>query len=306
MIYGVIDIGSNTIRLSLYQYEGGAQIQRLLNHKTMAGLASYIEEGHMTLEGIRVACRTLAAEQQILQNLGVRAYYAFATAPLRNIDNAEEVKNAIYAHTGIPVDVLSGEEEARLDFVGATHALTYRDGLLADIGGGSTELVPFADGEMRGTFSMPVGSLNLYSKYVCGLLPTQKERSSIQKAVAAQLQRISLPEGAYAHLCGVGGTIRAAGRLCRRMYGIDPDAGIESAAIASLLRDLRASNPQSIKRILQAAPERVHTIVPGLIVLQHILKTFSVQTIHISPYGVREGYLTHRILKEGAFHASQA
>ena len=306
MIYGVIDIGSNTIRLSLYQYAAGAPIQRLLNHKTMAGLVSYIEAGHMTPEGIRVACQTLWAEQQVLQNLNVRAYYAFATAPLRNIDNAEEVRQAIYAQTGIPIDILTGEEEARLDFVGATHALVHRDGLLADIGGGSTELVPYADGQMRGTFSMPVGSLSLYSKYVCGVLPTQRERDSIQAAIAQQLQRVSLPDGPYPHLCGVGGTIRAAGRLCRRMYGIDPEQGVASEAITALLRDLQVGNRKSIKRILQAAPERVHTIVPGLIVLSHILETFGVETIHISPYGVREGYLTHRILKEGAFHASDA
>ena len=89
-----------------------------------------------------------------------------STASLRLISNKNEVLEEIERRTGIFVDLISGLEEAKLDFIGATLFTDLDEGVLIDIGGGSTELVSFQDGEMLESFSMPIGSLNTYNRFV--------------------------------------------------------------------------------------------------------------------------------------------
>ena len=115
---GVVDVGSNTIRLSIYHCEG-KHFKLLMNKKEMAGLASYIRRGAMSEGGIWVACRVLSGFREILNNLGIQEFHVFGTAPLRNISNTEEAVDTIRVATGIQVDVLSGAQEANYSFLGA-------------------------------------------------------------------------------------------------------------------------------------------------------------------------------------------
>ena len=142
MIYGIADVGSNTVRLSIYKCEGG-EIRLLMNRKVMAGLAGYVRHGALTPEGIEVACQTLQGYRSLMDNLELPDLRVFATASLRNISNTEEAVGAVMAATGLRVDVLSGREEAELSFRGAIQNAGLYTGLLADLGGGSTELVSY-------------------------------------------------------------------------------------------------------------------------------------------------------------------
>ena len=134
MTYGIIDVGSNTIRLNLYQYEQ-EKLSLLLSKKYNAGLAGHVNGGSLTPRGIQLAIDTLNACRDICENFRVEHVSVFATASLRNIVNTDEVIRILRAKTGYSVDLISGEEEARLDFLGATHALNIQDGVLVDIGG---------------------------------------------------------------------------------------------------------------------------------------------------------------------------
>ena len=110
MLCGIVDLGSNTIRLSIYHCDQG-QFRLLLHKKTMAGLAGYVREGILSDSGILVACRTLAAYRALLDNFNVTHMHVFATASLRNIFNTAEAVETIRDVTGIQVEVLSGEED---------------------------------------------------------------------------------------------------------------------------------------------------------------------------------------------------
>ena len=94
MICGIVDLGSNTIRLSIYQYEG-EHFRLLLNKKTMAGLAGYVQDGALSDGGILVACRVLSSYRALLSNFSVSEMHVFATASLRNISNTGEAVEAI-------------------------------------------------------------------------------------------------------------------------------------------------------------------------------------------------------------------
>ena len=187
MICGIVDLGSNTIRLSIYHWEG-QDFRLLLNKKTMAGLAGYVQGGVLSDSGILVACRTLSSYRALLDNFQVSKMHVFATASLRNISNTGEAVETIRDVTGIPVEVLSGDAEAALSFKGAVLPGGVSTGLLADIGGGSFELVSYEDMSITSACSLPVGSLSLYTRFVNGLFPTSEERKAMRAYVEEQLE----------------------------------------------------------------------------------------------------------------------
>ena len=185
---GIVDVGSNTMRLSIYQWEG-EKFRLLIHKKEMAGLAGYIQDGTMSSEGIECACGVLKQFQEILKNLNVHDMYVFGTAPLRNITNTEAALDVIRSVTGLDVDVLSGAQEAHYSFVGATSCSDMRgSGLLTDIGGGSTELVSYENGVVTSECSLAIGSLSLHTTYVNGLFPTKAERKSIKERIRQELE----------------------------------------------------------------------------------------------------------------------
>ena len=294
---GIVDLGSNTIRLSIYHWEG-RQFKLLMNKKEMAGLAGYIKDGVLSDRGILVACQVLAGFKALLENFDIRDIHVFATASLRNIVNTEDAVDTICSVTGLPVEVVSGSDEAAFSFLGATvGGGAPATGLLADIGGGSTELVAYENGVITSGCSLPMGSLSLFTRHVSGLFPTREERHAIRDEVEAELERAKTQGIRCTHLTGVGGTIRAAAKLCNDLSGADQsNRSIPAEEIRALYKDLKKGDQATLRQILRIVPDRVHTILPGLAILNAVLKSYEVETVLVSPCGVREGYLLRRVM----------
>ncbi len=290
-MYAVIDIGSNTIRLSIYKRTNN-DFSLILTQKTMAGIIGYVDEmGIMSAEGIKVATTTLKSYKQILENIDIKDAFVFATASLRNIKNTYEVVAAIKKATEFDVDVMSGEMEGIYDFRGATRLLPLKEGLLIDIGGGSTELVQYSDGKVVKSVSLPIGSLNMYNKNVSNILPSKKEVVKIRQYVKEVLANADI-EGHFPTLCGIGGTVRGVNRLDNNIN--DYEASHKTVLIKDLrkmLRTLVYDRTYATSKILRVIPERVHTILPGIIILEAVAKKYRAKEIMVSDYGVREGYL---------------
>ena len=299
---GIVDVGSNTIRLSIYHWEG-QKFKLLMNKKEMAGLAGYIKNGLLSDSGILVACRVLAGFKALLRNFDIADLYVFGTASLRNIVNTEEALETIEAVTGIKVEVLSEADEAAFSFLGATvGGGAPGSGMLADVGGGSTELVAYQDGAITSGCSLPMGSLSLFTKHVSGLFPTKEERKAIRSDVREELEKAKTAGLRCSHLTGVGGTFRAAAKLCNDLSGADPDNRIIPAGeIHALYKGLKKGDQDTLRQILRSVPDRVHTILPGLAILTAILDAYEVSTVSVSACGVREGYLLRRVM-EGTSH----
>lgn len=294
--WAVIDIGSNTMRLSIYEC-GADQFRIMIHKKEMVGLASYVENGRLSDSGIKTACEVMSGFQNIAESLGVERMLIFATASLRNISNTEEAVKAIEQETGYSVEVISGEEEARLDFVGAMHRVDLKDGLLVDIGGGSTELVPFHKKKPMMAVSVPIGSLSLYSNYVKKILPKKEELEEIRIAASDAIGQTlgSFRPEQRQRICGVGGTIRALLKLCNYIYHKEStNQKISGEEVDELYTMLSERKGGKWRAILKVCPDRIHTILPGLTVLWLIVKKYNVTEVIVSGYGVREGYLVER------------
>lgn len=299
MKYAIIDIGSNSIRMSVYRYDeedGNVYIQ--FKDKIMAGLAGHIEEEMLTDKGIQKACNALKIYKRVLQNLNISNIYPFATASLRNIKNSDWAKEKIKKETGFEVDIISGQQEAELDFEGATKILDIDKGILVDIGGGSTELVLYENHKIIEAASIPVGSLNMYKRHVKNLIPTKEERKFIAKDVKKEIEKLNIAKDAgYNNMCGVGGSIRATRKLSVELLGNDKlnkEVSVEEVKI--LLGEFESEDKVVIDKILQIVPERIHTIIPGMIILNTVARKFGTKRIYISSYGVREGYLYRNVL----------
>jgi len=313
MMYGIIDLGSNTIRLNIYKLEDN-KFTLLLSKKETAGLASYIKNGEMNEEGIAKACEVMIEFELLLKHFDITRIYAFATAALRNITNSKKAVDTIVGKSGIPIVVLTGHKEAELDFIGATTTLGVRDGLLIDIGGASTELVIYHDSKIIKTCSMPLGSLNVYNAYVSHLLPSRTERKVIKQAVLTELAKdTDMNYGTYKNICGVGGTIRAAGKLNNYLFKL-PSANteIKTPNIKKMIKLLENDTDDSLissetlDTLLKVVSDRVMTILPGMIILNTLVKHFKSENIAISNAGVREGYLYYtQILKKSLQNLSE-
>lgn len=297
MKQAIIDIGSNSIRLTLYEIENSS-FKILFREKIMAGLAGYVENGALSAEGVECACAGLLTFRSILQTLHIEHISVFATASLRNISNTQQAMGIIRAATGYSVEVLSGENEALLGYAGAMQELHLRSGAFLDIGGASTEIVTFDEGKPVDFASFPIGSLSLYRRCVKRILPGQGSLKRLQQEIDKTIQPGHAALAERPLLVGVGGTARAAFKLAQHYYKISSDCHtITAEQLNGLCSFLCSGKKEASDLILRLEAERIHTLVPGVLILQHIFQLFGAQQLIISKYGVREGYLCKKILQ---------
>lgn len=294
-MYGIIDIGSNTMRLSCYRVVEKTLLPTF-HKKYMAGLAGYVTEEHfLSEEGIQVIINALKDFRNIVMCVGLDKCYVIATASLRNVENTEDILKTISEETGFEVVVLSGKQEALYDFKGATYNTTQDSGMVVDIGGGSTELVCFNDQKAEHAISIPLGSLSMFSKHVNDLFPAVEEQAHIRSHVHEELEKLNIKE--QKHVLGVGGTIRACMKLYNDYYKLDStNTEMECAKINQMLLDMLDNPKKAMKKILKIVPDRIHTILPGLLVLDEINSYYKCNQVQLSAWGVREGYMIEKVL----------
>ena len=293
----VIDIGSNSIRLTLYETREQS-FKILFRDKIMAGLAGYVENGKLSAEGIECACEGLLTFQSILKTLEIEKVKVFATASLRNISNTEQALLIISAATGYTVEVISGKEEAILGYSGAMQELHLVSGAFMDIGGASTEIVTFDDGLPVNFASFPIGSLSLYRRCVKKILPGDGSVKRLKEEIALNLDIDKNTVTKRPLLVGVGGTARAVLKLAQRYYDISDDChSIIAEEVDGLCDFLCSGRKEASNLILRLEPDRIHTLVPGALILQHAFHLFHAEQLVVGKFGVREGYLCERVLK---------
>ena len=299
MVYGIIDLGSNTIRLSIFKYEDG-KIRLLQNKKAIAGLAACVEGGGLTEIGISKACFVLNRYKDILKAQNIENYSVFATASLRNINNREIVLNEIKERTGIIPEVLFGDEEARLDFIGVKNSCELSRGVLIDIGGGSTELVLFENGEIKRLASIPIGALNLQNKAVKGIVATDREIKKMKKIINKAIDELQWDfESNYETMYGIGGTSRAALEISKELFNIPAEEkSITKINVKEIVNKLRSADPEEYKPVYKINPERIFSLAGGFVILNEVIKRFGCEVINISKNGIREGYFIDRILSQ--------
>lgn len=305
MFHALIDIGSNTVRLALYQIKG-VEAEMVLKKKHALGLAACMDDGRINLVGVSGLLVALGQYRRFLDSFSITRVDAFATAALRKAENREEILRRIKEETGFDVRVLTGEEEAVYDFIGTTHGRGSGDGVLIDVGGASTEVVVFYDSVIAHKVSLPMGSLSLHRQFCGDILPSAAELGEIVREAKGIIEG----EPALSHLhskeiIGIGGTMKGAAALYNQLYG-QPERNDSGGVplevrrlpgmITGLLRD-RAPGEDDLAKFFRAAADRLHTLLPGLAIVEVITGHFEAETLIYSDSGVREGFIYGEILK---------
>lgn len=306
MNYGVIDLGSNTVRLCVYDVSlAKRKFKTIVNRKITVGLASYVEHGKLSEQGIQIAINSVQRCLKRASYLDVLRVDVFATAVLRNISNSAQAIAAIEKAVGCSVVLLSDKDEAHLGFVGALSDDVVDNGVLTDIGGGSTEVTFVADGRDLVCSSLPAGSLSSYRMHVSDILPTPDElvaiRGDIARLLNADLNGIAKHRAQM--LFGVGGSIRAIAKANAQLRAEATSRDITRADTEALLTDISENRRAFIDAVLRTSPERLHTISCGLAIVCELFDCFDAQTLHVCKYGVREGFLIERMLGENTKRA---
>ncbi len=301
MLYGMIDIGSNTVRMAIYRIEG-THVEMLMKKKHTVGLAAYLRDGVMQQQGIDKAVEILKEFRAFLLAFNITHVVAFTTAALRNAKNSAAAVGEIERRTGLPIRVITGDEEATYDFIGATHDLNEDAGLLIDIGGASTEIVSYSAGKIEQKISLPIGSLAFRTKYVHGMLPTKAECRAMREEAEATLgAATAFADVREASIAGIGGTFKGAAALYNALYEKPIDnVKMEAGHLATLIErftDEHGIDEAMTAMLMKTVPDRIHTVIPGLIIAEVLAARFHCKEITYSDSGVREGYIYSEVLK---------
>jgi exopolyphosphatase/guanosine-5'-triphosphate,3'-diphosphate pyrophosphatase len=297
MLYGIVDIGSNTVKLNVYRYKDN-DISVVFSKKENLGLIFYIKNGKLTNKGIEKLVNVLKNMKNDLDYSKIENYSFFSTAALRNIENTAHVTQIIKDKVNIEIDVLSGEEEGELSFIGSISTIKKDNGILIDVGGGSVEIVLFKNKKIKAGYSIPIGSLKIYNEYVSDMIPDEKECNLIKERIYSELERIDFNnDEKILFMCGVGGGIRTIEKILVDLNLQKKKADLINVKLLEQLEtELNHNNKDTYCKILHVKPSRIHTLVPTLLIVESITSYFGCEELQISKFSVREGYLYKKML----------
>ena len=254
-------------------------------------------ELQLSKKGIKVLVSTVKKFKKNLKELEVDKTYYFATACLRNVDNTEEVLDIVKNETGITIHVLTSEEEATLTFDALKGKDLDRDeGVLIDVGGGSSEITVFENNTPLDDVSLPVGSLLMYEEYVSLMFPNEEEKEAIHQRVVEEIEKSGIEKYDQEIMFGVGGTVRVINKMLIHLNLKDETSPlIPIHLLDTILDELKTNTKEDFDKVLQVKAERIHTLIPGLIIIKTIAEYFEVEYLHIIHHSLKEGVL-HSII----------
>ncbi len=299
MIYAVIDIGSNTVRLSVYKVVG-QKVSNLFNEKEQASLRSFVKDGVVSEKGIQRLIDVLRMFKNVVDNFeDIDEVHPFATATIRDAANRVEILSRVKEELDLDIEILSGEDEAKLAFIGASSSVEVSRGILTDIGGGSSEIVIIDQNKVIKSTSLSIGSLSAFNDYVDQLFMTTAEKKSIDADMKKMLEEKKFYREKHDLLCAVGGSARASLKFYNEYYKLDSyNTTMQKNKFNSMLKEIIEEEPREIlDSILEVKPDRVHTLLPGMAILNRVAKYFYCSEISVSQTGVREGYIYSKLLE---------
>lgn len=294
----IVDTGSNTIRLAIFDVSCGKKLcfKELLDKKNVAGLSAYTKGGIFSDEGIDKAATALKDHIKRAENLKCDSIFIFGTAVLRNCENSESAVSAIEDRIGRKIEILSEMQEASLGIKGALCKTDIEAGTMIDLGGGSCEVSVF-EGDRCESKSLQFGCVSSYTKYVEEVIPTPAEyktmKGEIAETIDGELKELNAGER---ELYGIGGSVRAISKMIATLKGTaKTEKSFNLSDIVSLEKMLEGDRAKFTHTLVSANADRVHSFVPGMIIVGSIMKCLQKDKLSICKGGLREGYFLSKL-----------
>ena len=290
MSVAVIEIGSNSVRLVVYQ-SMARNLVSIFNEKTLCGLGREVQTtGLLAPDAVAKALTSLRRFRALCGVMKVGRVHAIATAACRDASNGPDFIAKAERICGVSIEILSGPREAKLSALGVVSGIHRPDGIVGDLGGGSLELIDVRGSRLRRGVTLPLGSLALEDA-------SHKSLKRAERIVKTDLSGVAqLRAGRGRAFYAVGGTWRALARIhiiqsgypLRVMHGYSIPAA-EALDFAQRLRRLASAN--MLADIEVVADARRPLLTYAALVLEYIILVAKPKTIVFSTFGVREGLL---------------
>lgn len=296
--YGMIDIGSNTVRIVVYALTSKIKYHELWNEKKSVRLRQYLIDGKLTDEGIEKLVDVLKKYKKIEKRFNMQEFVVFATQTVRMADNCEDILKIVKDETGYDIRVLSEDEECLLGFQGMKTYLKHQDeGLYVDLGGGSMELVYFKNDEPVHYHSLDFGSIVLRSM-IPDPIPNKKEIKMYRKFALKEFDSLPWLKDLKVPLVVVGGSSRNMARIDRFITKRkETTHGYEMS-----LREIRRTRKllqlltiEEIEKIDGVSENRADVLIPSIYMFELLYKYIDSPYYVCSRTALREGVLIERI-----------
>ena len=304
MRLGVLDVGSNTVHLLVVDAHPGARPLPAYSHKAELKLAELLDEdGAISEDGIDRIATTLRHALEVSEDKGVEDLVPFATSAVREAANAEHVLSRLAEETGVKLQVLSGEEEARLTFLAARRWFGWSAGrlLVLDIGGGSLEIAYGLDEEPDAAVSLPLGAGRLTAGWLPGDPPEQADVRSLRRHVRAEIarkvgefSRLAPPD----HVVGTSKTFKQLARMAgaaRSGEGLYVQRELSRSSLEEWVPKLAVMPAEERVELPGVSEGRARQLLAGAMVAEGAMDLFQVDTLEICPWALREGVILRRL-----------
>lgn len=294
MKYGIVDLGTNSVRFDVHEVLDSGKIRRLYRDKVMVRLGEGVfETSELQDQAIDRTMSALKDFKKEAERIGVEKVLAVATSALREANNRDQFLSSVKSQTGFEINVISGRKEAELILEGimANDAMAIGNFGFVDIGGGSTEIGVCRKKKIQYLESFNLGSARLQQMFLSGQMTRakiQELRDFVRSEFARLMPEKDLPEIEYA--LGASGTIKALARILRKEGGGRKIAQKKLQELVTYMIPLRRNE---LLKIPGLEEKRVDLIVPGAVLLDECM----------SFLGVKKVFHTRYALRDGLFHA---
>lgn len=304
MRLGVLDVGSNTVHLLVVDAHRGAHPWPAHSEKTVLRLAEEIGAGgKISPASVDALVAAVAGAGAAADRLGVDDFLAFATSAVRDAGNGPEVLRRVRAETGVDLQVLSGEDEARTTFLAVRRWYGWSAGrlLVVDIGGGSLELAAGMDEEPDLALSLPLGAGRLTRDHLGDADPPSAEAiDSLQSYVDSVLDPVvaKLSEVGWDRPVATSKALRSLGRLAGAAPG---RAGawvpreLRLTGLRQVLGFIRHIPAPALAGMDGVSPSRAHQLLAGAVVAEAVMRRLDIESFDQCPWALREGIILRRL-----------
>ena len=304
MRLGVLDIGSNTGHLLVFDAHDGAAPLPAFSHKEPLRLAEHLDdEGKVSKAGRDALTDFVRSSVLVAEDKGCEEIVGFATSAVRDATNSDDVLDHVHAKSGVRIDVLSGEDEARLTFLAVRRWFGWSAGRLSvfDIGGGSLEIAGGADESPDVAWSLPLGAARLAREFFSKGEPDEDDLKKLRRRIRAEIARDAgqlLRAGRPDKAAATSKTFRSLARICGAAPsgdGVLVPRTLPLADLAEWIPKLVSMSDDKLAVLPGVSLSRAHQVVPGALVAEACMDIFDLEELEICPWALREGVILERI-----------
>lgn len=299
----VIDIGSNTIRLVIYDYEVNKGMKEVENIKTVARLRNYLNaDNEMKEEGIGLLVSTLKGFKEIIHHHKITDLKIAATAAIRQAANRNKIIERVRKETNFELTILTEEEEAYFGFLAVAHSTPVLSAVTIDMGGGSTEITYFEDKQLKHSHSFPFGVVSLKKDYVKNEVMTAQEQTELTEFLNGQFQKLTWLKNKKVPIIAIGGSARNIAQIDQQLKEY-PIAGVHQYWVSkdslfSLRNQILRMNYSDLEKLDGLSNDRIDIIAPASQVFCQLFEVVQATGFLFSRKGLREGLMIKELMNQ--------